>query len=140
MGMYTEILFRAEMVPNWAEDPKVKLALRTLSLEDHVYLEDEHRNLLPDHELFDCDRWQSLSWCSSYYFPQGNHNEWVRDSQGGYYWSFRANLKNYSDEIDKFFDWIDPYIYETEGTFLGYSLYEQEEIPTPRFKKGGFLK
>ena len=140
MGMYTEILFRAEMVPNWAEDPKVKFAIETLSSEHNPYLEDGHRNLLPDHELFDCDRWQSLSWGGSYYFPHGNHNEWVHDSQGGYYWSFRANLKNYSDEIDKFFDWIDPYVREAQGAFLGYSLYEEGDAPVLRFKKGGDLK
>ena len=136
MGMYTEILFRAEMVQNWSEDPKVKLAIDTLSKSYSPYIEDDQRHLLPSHPLFDCDRWQSLSRCGSYYFPLGNHNEWVPDFQGGYYWSFRANLKNYSGEIEHFFDWVDPYLRELTGGFIGYSLYEEGNSPTMYFKGG----
>ena len=136
MGMYTEILFRAEMVQNWAEDPKVKMAIETLSVVESPYIEDGQRSLLPDHPFFDCHRWQLLSRCDSYYFPFGNHNNWVHDHQGGYYWSFRANLKNYDDEIAQFFDWIDPYLREPEGEFLGYSLYEEDNSPSLYFKGG----
>ncbi|MET4703074.1 hypothetical protein [Frigoribacterium sp. UYMn621] len=133
MGMYTEINFRAEMVPEWANDPKVGMAFTALR-EGSGY--GTPREILPEHEFFDCDRWASVASCGSYYFPLGNHNEWVHDYQGGYYWSFRANLKNYDDEINKFFDWVDPYIREGEGTFLGYSLYEQGNQPIHFFKKG----
>lgn len=136
MGMYTEILFRAEMVQDWAEDPKVKLAIETLSGSDYPYVEDGQRHLLPDHPFFDCPRWQSISRCESYYFPLGNHNGWVYDFQGGYYWSFRANLKNYDGEIAQFFDWIDPYLRGLKGEFIGYSLYEEGDSPTLYFKGG----
>jgi hypothetical protein len=44
---------------------------------------------------------------------------------------FHANLKNYDDEIAKFFDWIDQYVEGSEGDFLGYSLYEETEPEQP---------
>ena len=135
MGMYTDILFRAEIKPDWADDPKVKLAFETLSLDMSPRVDDRDRHLLPGHEFFDCDRWQSLSWCSSYYFPASNHNVWEHEEPTGLTsWSFRANLKNYDDEIAKFFDWVDPYVNGADGDFLGYSLYEEGNTPTLYFK------
>ena len=134
MGMYTEILFRAEMVPNWDEDEKVR---RAVSIMRNTYTEEPpERELLPDHPLFDCPRWALLATCNSYYFPLANHEVWEDDYQGGKYWSFRANIKNYDGEIGKFFDWIDPYIRDSGGEFVGYELYEEDTTPTLHFKGG----
>jgi quinol monooxygenase YgiN len=54
-----------------------------------------------------------------------------------YYVSFRANLKNYDDEIDKFFDWVAPHVRDSgaEKTFLGYSQYEENDEPRLYYKE-----
>ena len=82
----------------------------------------------PNHPLFETDRWRMLFTSDSYYFD-GITNS-VLDYDGiaeAYYLTVHSNLKNYDDEINKFLDFIRPYL-DTKG-FLGYYRYEEDEDP-----------
>ena len=129
MGMYTEINFRAELVKDIPED--VLAVLRYL-----VDLSPTEPENLPDHELFSCPRWDTLGQGCSAYFPAHPESSLTMSD-----WSKRwvlflnADLKNYDDEIGKFFDWIEPYVHGSVGQFLGYSLYEEDDNPHIFHKK-----
>lgn len=132
MGMYTEIFFRATLKRDTPDE--VLAPIRAMLGQAEVDPDD-----LPNHPLFECPRWDMLGMSSSYYFPDhtpsGMEKDDIRKAWGVY---LNADLKNYDDEIEKFFDWIDPYIDAGPGEFLGYSLYEDVEPgtpPTPYFKK-----
>lgn len=123
MGMYTEINMRASLKKDTPED--VLQVLECIVNSDRLLLGVP----FPNHPLFGCDRWRNLGSHGSYYFPKGNQSRLVRPE---YEWevpciALHGNLKNYDDEIAKFFDWLDPYIEDEDGTYLGYSLYEEDQ-------------
>lgn len=136
MGMYTEIFFRA------AVDPKL-VPFLTKWIEEGYYdyfgggtdewIPD------PDHEFFKCDRWISLAGDNDSYFPMAygaklsqpftfDSDHWVL--------SLHTCIKNYDSEYEKFFKWIDPYIMESKGDFIGYTLYEESTAPTLHHSSG----
>jgi hypothetical protein len=39
-------------------------------------------------------------------------------------------LKNYNNEIDKFIDWLKPYLKNEKGTIIGWKWYEEDMSPT----------
>lgn len=130
MGMYTEILVRAELP---ADTDRVVLG----ALEAMIGREDVP-TVLPDHPLFSCHRWSSLGTCTSAYHPVISSSyltasPWGADRLALF---MHASLKNYDNEIELFFDWIDPYLANDPGDFIGYSLYEEDETPTLYFKRG----
>ena len=47
-------------------------------------------------------------------------------------WSFlgKGDLKNYSNEVEHFFDWLMPWVDGFPGDFVGYHRYEQDQKPT----------
>ena len=49
----------------------------------------------------------------------------------------RSDFKNYGGEIEKFFDWITTHV-EKDGdkTFIGYSLYEEDDEPKLYYVEG----
>lgn len=128
MGMYTELHFNSELKKDLPED-----VLKTLQyMIDH---ENEPTDL-PEHELFKCDRWTMLFTCDSYYFDADTHSTLRFDEiSNAYYLCVRANLKNYDSEIEKFIDWIEPYLKKFEGEFLGFYRYEKNKQPTLIYKK-----
>lgn len=85
--------------------------------------------VLPKHEFFRCDRWKMICCCSSYYFDGLTHSIMSFDTiSKTWKVNIRANLKNYDSEIEKFLDWLAPYI-KTYG-FIGYTRYEEFDDPT----------
>jgi hypothetical protein len=123
--MYTEIHFRAELIKNVPEEV-IKVLQHLIDRE----FAQEFTDPLPDHELFQCPRWDLLARCNSAYFP--DHPEsFIHEDEytGRWHVTMNADLKNYGGEIAKFFDWIDPYVSGHEGQFLGYSLYEESDDP-----------
>lgn len=134
MGMYTEIFARGGL----AEDtpPEIGSILRALIVGVDVapFLNMDQ----PHHQFFDCDRFNQIASGSSAYLPGTAHSQWVEKN----FWSklpgflITASLKNYDSEIEKFFDWIDPYLEADGGEFVGYSLYEENRVPL-LFYKGG---
>lgn len=125
MGMYTEIFFRATLKCDVPEE--VMAPIRAMFGESDVPPED-----LPKHPLFECPRWDMLALGSSYYFPEHARSALVMDDiRKAWSVAINADVKDYHHEIEKFFDWIDPYVDAAPGEFIGYSLYEEVEPNTP---------
>lgn len=77
------------------------------------------------------DRWRKLFYSCSYYTPDtychsltydGNTKRWSLLGKG--------DINNYGQEIQKFFEWIMPYVYGYPGYFIGYHRHEEDLKPT----------
>lgn len=134
MGMYTEINIAFELKKDVPKEVVDILAWLCSS-------KDEDEPKAPSHIFFECERWRMIFSCDSYYFPGKTHAEFSFDDiADSWFLTARANLKNYGDEIDHFMEWIGPYIYATDGDFIGYSLYEEFDWPTLWHYEAGQLK
>jgi hypothetical protein len=123
MGMYTELHFNSELRKDVPQD--------VLDALHYMVGRVEAEPTLPDHPLFLSSRWRSVLLCDSYYFDADTHSTLRFDeTAGAYYLCIRSNLKNYEGEIEKFIDWIRPYLAKEQGEFLGFSRYEETEDPT----------
>lgn len=102
MGMYTEI--RTNLM---VTDPEVIKILKWLLNKPWA---SQPTFELPSHEFFDCDRWTALLTGGSAYFND-YASEFVEISDDPVVYHLRtcSNIKNYSQEIRKFADWIQPY-------------------------------
>ena len=130
MGMYTELHFNSELKRT---TPASILSI----LEFMINGGDEPTALLPDHPLFKSTRWRFMLNMDSYYFDADTISTLRYDDiSESFYLCIRTNLKDYDNEIEKFIDWIMPYLnkYET-GQFLGFYRYEEDEQPTLIFYK-----
>lgn len=123
MGTYTEFHYNAELRRDIPEDIRAILDFMVGNREDEPTTK-------PEHPLFSASRWRFMLRCDSYYFDADTHSTLRDDEQGGAYLCIRCNLKNYDDEIEKFCEWVRPYIDKHEGEFLGFSRYEETETPT----------
>lgn len=125
MGMYTELVLGIEIEDN----DKIIQTLRYMLGETEYQPVD-------DHELFKTGRWDYMLKCDSYYFDGQTDSKLYMDDlyedNPKFYLNVRCNLKNYNSEINKFLDWLNPYI-KTFG-FLGYLRYEEDEDPTLIYK------
>ena len=129
MGMYTEFHFNSELKQDVPEEVINILKFMVGDISDITC------NPL-NHELFSTDRWKHMLYMDSYYFHADTHSTLRYDDNGKcWFLCIRCNLKNYDDEIEKFIDWVTPYLYEDEGNFLGFSRYEETEQPTLIFYK-----
>lgn len=133
MSMYTEIYVKAVL----KEDVNINVidVLKYMLGMDDVELEDL---ILPNHSLFTTNNWHYMLRSGSYYhvpyvvslFEYNNISE-------NYYLVVRSDFKNYQGEVEKFFDWISPHV-EKDGdkTFIGYSLYEEDDEPKLYYVEG----
>lgn len=131
MGMYTELVVAFEM---YGDTPTDVIKILQYMMGDIP--ESEIRDIeLPDHPLFQTARWRFMLRCDSAYFSGKTHSE-LSYEFGSWIVNIRCNFKNYDDEIDKFIDWITPYIDridpETDDgkMFIGYHRYEECSEPT----------
>ena len=119
MGMYTEICLRVCL----KEDTPVGVIeiIRKLVAGESTY---NH----PDHPFFLTPRNDFMMRCSSFYHIPFATMRLDKSGYGTdyYYLHGRSDLKNYSNEIELFFDWIYPYC---EEGMIGYSLYEEDIAP-----------
>lgn len=124
MGMYTALHYAAEL--------KSDVQQEVIDVLNYMLAGDKPQQpSLPDHPLFTTARWEWMLLCDSYYFDADTHSTLRYDDiANSYYLTIQCNLKNYDDEIEKFCDWIKPYIDKEPGDFLGYSRYEEAETPT----------
>ena len=125
MGMYTEFFYRAEIRKNVPEN--VREVLKFLCAGAPRPPGD-----LPDHEFFQCSRWEDVAVMGSAYFI--SREPIFRDTGNAYELAIHSNMKNYGGEIQKFVDWVDPYVRAIRGDFLGYSLYEESNQPEMFFR------
>jgi len=129
MGYYTEFVFACELKDNVPED--VVQILKFIILDEST----GESVPLPDHELFATDRWHCIGLCSSYYFAFTEPCSNLVYDEISKSWKvvIRSSLKNYCNEIEKFVDWLKPYIERGSGrnrNFLGYWMNEDGEEPT----------
>ena len=130
MGMYTEFHFNVELKKSIGYEGG-----HVLGILNYMALETHHLPELPSHEFFETDRWRHLFTMDSYYFSAKTRVDINFDKiSDSYFLCVRSNIKNYDSEIEKFIDWIMPYIDETE-TFLGFYRYEENDKPTLIYMK-----
>ena len=127
MGMYTELNIGVRICPTPAVVQKLNYMLGKDTEDVHI-----------DHPLFtDQTRWKYMLLSDSYYFDGKSDSKLFIDdlypNEPMYFLNVRCNLKNYNEEIEKFMDWLCPYIY-TEG-FLGYKRFEEYDDPTLIYKE-----
>lgn len=137
--MYTEFVFAVSLLH---DTPKNVLSILDYLVND----KGDISSIIPNHEFFNCDRYAYIARCSSYYFGYSNSNSSFIINEGKfsneYLLSIRSSVKNYSNEIDKFVDWIRAYVKSGSGTkdLLGYKLYEADTIPYLFYKDTEFEK
>jgi len=120
MGMYTEFVMTARI----KDVPEVVAVLKYMAGQS------DEKPALPDHPLFLAPRWDMLFRCSSYYFVPLSVAKFEYDDIGKYWCLISyASIKNYDQEIEKFIDWIKPYV-DNDDTMFGYSRYEEMREPT----------
>ncbi len=129
MGMYTQLHIGTTLKPNLSCDI---VDVLNFMVGDR---EEEPENI-PSHDLFKCDRWQYMLQCDSYYFDYKTTQLFTWDEIGNHYWfNVTCNLKNYTDEIALFLDWIYDYLDEPHAdNFIGYMRYEEDDEPTLIYK------
>ena len=122
MGMYTELIFGAELKK---DTPKNVIEALKYIIGD---TEEKPNDFpLPD------GRCEWLFRCSSYYFgvTSAVSKMWKDDISESYVISTRSNIKNYKGEIEAFLEWIKPYIDNGSGYRDMYAIvtYEEAEVP-----------
>ena len=123
MGMYTELIFGAELKKETPE--QVINALKYIVGE----LEDK-----PDDFPLPRGRCEYVLRSSSYYFGVNKpaYKLWFDEISKSWRISSRSNIKNYENEIEMFLEWIRPYIESGSGAKNMYAItiYEEDFEPT----------
>ena len=122
MGMYTELVLKARVKHDLPAD--IEAVLQYLFNDAGA-----GEPLRPHHEFFQCSRWAAIGSCSSHY-----HIPWATSRYAGGHIFSRSDLKNYEGEIDKFIDWISPYLETSNGDCIGWGWYEEDAAPTLLYK------
>lgn len=118
MSMYTELHFNSTLKRDTPQS--IVDTLRFM-------LGDSEAGLpLPTHELFQCPWFE--------YMLRGAFSRLqFSNITNRYYLCIQSCFVNYEGELEKFLDWIMPYLAKQPGDFLGYSLYEGTQQPTLLF-------
>ena len=150
MGMYTEFIFGCELSK---DTPKVCIDALDYSINgeekkpkyENPQTYDEKRynenyierttpieDILAFIEKYDFDR---LFHSCSYYFGALNpiHRFEYDEIDKAYHISTRSDLKNYSNQIEKFIEYITPYVRHGSGyghEIFAYVQYEEDDFPT----------
>ncbi len=124
MAMYTEFHFNSELE---CEAPQnVINILKFMGGETTDISTCE----IPEHELFKCDDWdRMLKGDSACFAAKSSFSLNYNESTNWYTVCIICSLKNTQGEINKFVDWITPYLLSWEGRFLGYSRFEGFQEP-----------
>jgi len=111
MGHYTELQFKIKLRKD-APDNVVSILKRVLIERDLGHdkvLFDTKDVFKPelDHDFFKCERWYMLFLSTNWGDIQGGKMYQEKE-----YWvvDLHTEFKNYDSEIDKFIDWITPFI------------------------------
>lgn len=127
MGMYTELDLKVAIEDN----PIVVNILKDISTDGSLSIKDRL-----DHPFFKADRCDVIGRGGSYYFDGQPYIQFKYDEIAKcWFLTTCFNLKNYDQEIEKFLDWLSPYIL-TEG-YIGTYWYEEWSAPTNLYKING---
>jgi len=123
MGMYTELIFGAELKKETPE--QVINALKYIIGE----LEDK-----PNDFTLPKGRYENVLRSSSYYFgiSKSLSKIWFDEISKSWKISSRSNIKNYENEIEMFLEWIKPHIKRGSGAknIYAITIYEEDFEPT----------
>ena len=127
MGMYTELIFGAtlkETTPTYVTD-----ALNcVINNNTDAKLSSEVEQFIDEYSL------RKLIWCTSYYFGAHDNKPSCTFDKIANRWciSFRANCKNYQNEIERFIEFIKPNIEYGSGPTNIFAIvqYEEDDYPT----------
>lgn len=141
MGMYTEVVVKIQIRKNKIGEQAFNILEAMFYKNSDVWCYEIEN--LPDHEFFKCARWSSVGSCSSFYHHPNTISDWyypkyekLGDDTTIYIFN-RSDLKNYDNEIQKFFDWLNTLNLDNcEGDFIGYSLYKEDNDPVIYKYKG----
>jgi hypothetical protein len=129
MGMYTELIFSAALK---VDIPEIVIKVLQYMVNRDIMIVNRPKNL-PDHDFFNCEYWDWILFGASYYFPD-TIDPIFRFDDIGKDWRLttRSNIKNYDNEIEKFLNWIKPYISQGSGAREYYAIvcYEEQSEPT----------
>lgn len=140
MGMYTELVFGCNLKKNTPKEVIEAIEYMTGQRQYDDTVEPELNIINLNHELFDCRRWSWMLNSDSEYFEGVSTSRIIEDNCfHDYRLSIRCNLKNYDNEIDKFINWIEPYIDCCGNELLGYKRYEENEFPTLYYSEIGWV-
>lgn len=129
MGMYTELNIGIQLLSD--TPPEVIETLKTMA-------KGEGKTTIK-HPLFETERWTWMLEAGSAYFDGPSSCLFQFDEfSGAWALSLRSNIKNYSNEWQKFLDWLGPHI-GTKG-YIGTYQYEEAELPTLLLAAGGKVK
>ncbi len=119
MGMYTEIFVNVDLKENISPDVLAALCAMCDADSSSPALAD-----LPARWAYmfrDNSYYTPRTWCAKLTFDEIN-NSWSLLAKG--------DIKNYSSEIEEFFNWIMPWVDGLSGDFIGYFRYEEAPLPT----------
>ncbi len=122
MGTYTELNIGIELkkdIPN-----SIIEVLKIMTSLDDIDITE-----VPDHPLFKTESWERMLMCESYYFDAKSVLRFEYDAiSKTHFLTVICNLKNYDNEIQKFLDWICPYINTQD--YIGHIRQEEDLYPT----------
>ena len=125
MGAYTELIFGASIKKDAPKE--VINTLHYLVNGKKIYEEVEIKKSVTDGR-------NVLNGGGSYYFGvcNGVAKMWFDDIRSEWIISSRTNIKNYESEIEKFLEWIKPFIESGSGDREMYAItiYEEQSEPT----------
>ena len=125
MGMYTEIHFASDLKK---DTPQEIIDLLHDLINGHAISPSR----IPKHEFFETDRCHILFEGNSAYFD-AFISFTLTKNEFSEAWLLQGttNLKNYNREIQKFIDWITPYLDKHSGEYIGHIWYEEWDKPVP---------
>jgi hypothetical protein len=119
MGMYTEIYVNVDLKKDTPDD-----VIEVLKVMCDMGSDPEVMDNYPA-------RWAYMFNSGSYYTPNTYcHSLTVDDITQQWSLLGKGDIKNYGGEIQKFFEWVIPYVDGCPGDFIGYSRYEEDSQPT----------
>jgi len=118
MGYYTELVLKANVKRELPAN--VESVLRQLFNDGPEIVTED----LPNHQFFRCQRWSLIGASNSFY-----HVPWTSSKYQGRYIFSRSDMKNYENEIEKFIDWLSPYLDEMDGKCIGWIFGEDDDKP-----------
>lgn len=117
MGMYTELYIACQL-----KEDTPDTIIHDLKILQNIHSTNEFKSF----PLVDS---RYILRCCSAYFPGAPISHLSFDNMG--YWEFvnLSNLKNYTQQIQKFLAWLLPYI-KNRSKHIGHIRHEENDLPT----------
>ena len=130
MGMYTELVFGAEL--------KEKTPLAIIEILKVMFGINEELPPKYEDQQENFPKSGHIPHGGSYYFGVHNSHSRMMYDEVSKAWnlSIRCNVKNYHNQIQNFVNWIMPYVEQGAGEeqILGYMIYEEDRKPRLIYK------